>query len=182
MSEIKELPPFAQRFVLHWGEMGARWGINRTLAQIHALLFISESPMNAEQICDRLGVARSNVSNSLRELQNWGIVRVVHLPGDRRDHFESIRDVYELFRVIAAERKRREIDPTLERLRSCAEEAGSSEDPADAYAKEQLEALLIFFEGISELYAQLDRLPTKSLKQVMRLGDRLIQSLGSLVK
>ena len=107
------LPPFAQNFILHWGEMGTKWGINRTVAQIHALLFISEEPLNAEGICNRLGVARSNVSNSLKELQNWGIVNVVHLPGDRRDHFESVKDVYELFRIIATERKRREIDPTL---------------------------------------------------------------------
>jgi DNA-binding transcriptional regulator GbsR (MarR family) len=179
---MKELPPFAQHFILHWGEMGTKWGINRTVAQIHALLFISEAPLNAEDICDRLGVARSNVSNSLRELQNWGIVKVVHLPGDRRDHFESMKDVYELFRVIAAERKRREIDPTLLRLRSCAREAGDSEAPSDAYAKRQLEELLGFFELVSDFYDKMNRLPTKSAVQAIRMGEKIAKSIGALVK
>src|SRR4030081_3423720 len=107
------LTPVAQKFVLHWGEMGTRWGINRTVAQIHALLFISEKPLPAEEIADTLGIARSNVSTSLRELQNWRIVRVVHILGDRRDHFESMKDVFAMFRVIAHERKQREIDPTV---------------------------------------------------------------------
>ena len=106
---MNEESPFATNFILHWGEMGTKWGVNRTVAQIHALLFISEEPLNAEDICKRLGVARSNVSNSLKELQNWGIVNVVHLSGDRRDHFESVKDVYELFRIIVTERKKREI-------------------------------------------------------------------------
>ncbi|HRQ88394.1 MAG TPA: MarR family transcriptional regulator [Bacteroidia bacterium] len=182
MTEIKELPPFAQHFILHWGEMGTRWGINRTVAQIQALLFISEAPLNAEDICERLGVARSNVSNSLKELQNWGIVKVVHLPGDRRDHFESIRDVHELFRVIAAERKRREIDPTLVRLRACANEAGSLDEPADAYAKEQLESLLGFFELVSDFYEKMDRLPTKSAVTAIRMGDRIAKTIGAFAK
>ena len=107
------LTPLAQQFVLHWGEMGNRWGINRTVAQIHALLFVSETPLHADEICEVLEVARSNVSTSLRELQNWGIVKVVHVKGDRRDHFETLKDVFEMFRIIMAERKRREIDPTI---------------------------------------------------------------------
>src|SRR5438874_4834069 len=111
------LSSVAQKFILHWGEMGTRWGINRTVAQIHALLFLSPRPRPAEEIAATLGIARSNVSNSLHELQNWGIVRVVHVLGDRRDHFESMKDVFEMFRVITHERKKREIDPTL-RLRS----------------------------------------------------------------
>src|SRR5262245_1872067 len=97
-----------QRFILHWGEMGTRWGINRTVAQIHALLFLSPRPLNAEEIATTLGVARSNVSTSLRELQGWGIVRVAHLLGDRRDHFESMKDVWEMFRLIVDERRKRE--------------------------------------------------------------------------
>lgn len=179
---MKELPPFAQHFILHWGEMGTRWGINRTVAQIHALLFISERPLHAEEICEQLGVARSNVSNSLRELQNWGIVKVVHLAGDRRDHFESIKDVYELFRVIASERKRREIDPTLVRLRACASEAGLADSPGDAYAKDQLEALLGFFELVSDFYEKMDRLPTKSAVNAIRMGDKIAKTIGALVK
>src|SRR5687767_9853491 len=113
---MKNLSEVQQRFILHWGEMGVRWGINRTMAQIHALLYLSPEPLDAEQICELLGVARSNVSNSLRELQNWGIVKIVHVMGDRRDHFESMKDVWEMFRQVLDERKKREIDPTVEVL------------------------------------------------------------------
>src|SRR5215217_796478 len=111
------LTPIQQKFILHWGEMGQRWGINRTVGQIHALLYLSPRPLNAEEIATTLGVARSNVSNSLKELQNWGIVRVTHVMGDRRDHFESMKDVWEMFRIILDERKKRETDPTLHLLR-----------------------------------------------------------------
>src|SRR5258706_12102516 len=120
-----------QRFILHWGEMGARWGINRTVAQIHALLYLSPRPMHAEEIVATLGVARSNVSNSLRELQGWGIVRLAHVLGDRRDHYESLKDVWQMFEIIVAERKRREVDPTAEMLRSCLD------GKVDAYTKER---------------------------------------------
>ena len=99
---MTELPPIARKFILHWGEMGTRWGINRTVAQVHALLFLSEAPLNAEEICETLTLARSNVSVALKELQGWGIVKLTHLEGDRRDHFESMKDVYEMFRVISA--------------------------------------------------------------------------------
>lgn len=181
-KEMTELPPFAQHFILHWGEMGTKWGINRTVAQIHALLFISEMPMNAEEICERLGVARSNVSNSLKELQNWNIVKVVHLPGDRRDHFESIKDVYELFRTIAAERKRREIDPTLSNLRRCAAEAEQDAAPDSDYAKQQLEELLVFFELVSDFYSKMDKLPTQSAVKAIKMGDKIAKTLGLVTK
>src|SRR6266436_5543490 len=117
------LSPVQQKFILHWGEMGTRWGINRTVAQVHALLYISARPLCADEIVDALSVARSNVSTSLKELQGWGIIRVVHVIGDRRDHFESLRDVFEIFRIIIEQRKKREIDPTLALLRECVEEA-----------------------------------------------------------
>src|SRR5438270_8528562 len=117
------LSPTAKKFILHWGEMSTRWGINRTVAQIHALLYISPKPLNAEEIADTLSVARSNVSTSLRELQGWGIVKVVHVLGDRRDHFESMKDVWEMFRIVLDERKRRETDPTLALLRECVAES-----------------------------------------------------------
>src|SRR5437764_4069009 len=107
------LNPVQQKFILHWGEMGTRWGINRTVAQIHALLYISPKPLNAEEIAETLAVARSNVSNSLKELQGWGIVKLVHVMGDKRDHFESMKDVWDMFRVVLDERKKRELDPTL---------------------------------------------------------------------
>ncbi len=175
---MKNLTPYLQQFILHWGEMGTKWGINRTVAQIHALLFTSEDPINAEQICEMLGVARSNVSNSLKELQNWGIVKVVHIPGDRRDHFESMKDVYEMFRVIAAERKKREVDPTLTMLRNCAEEAGESNSTTDDYARERLGDLREFFELVSNFYDQMNRLPTKSAVKVVKMGDKVIKAVG----
>src|SRR5918992_135177 len=112
-----------RRFVLHWGEMGWRWGVNRTVAQIHALLFLAGRAMHAEEIAALLQVARSNVSNSLRELENWKLVRVVHQVGDRRDHYETAQDPWELMRIIVRERKAREFDPTVEVLRECAADA-----------------------------------------------------------
>ena len=175
---MKGITPFVQDFILHWGELGTRWGINRTVAQIHALLFVSKEPSNAEEICRLLGVARSNVSNSLKELQNWGIVRVVHLPGDRRDHFQSMKDVYEMFRVIAAERKRREVDPTLAMLRACTGKTDSPGETSDQYAMGKLEELRDFFETISECYENIDRLPTKSAVKAIKRGDKLLKAVG----
>src|SRR5574337_1153702 len=128
------LTPVAQKFILHWGEMATRWGINRTVAQVHALLYISPRPLHAEEITKTLGVARSNVSTSLRELQSWGIVRVVHVLGDRRDHFESMKDVWEMFQVILDQRKRREIDPTLRVLQQCVAELEKGGAP-DAFTR-----------------------------------------------
>src|ERR1700693_3146368 len=126
------LSPVSQKFILHWGEMGTRWGINRTVAQVHALLFLSPKPVPADEIATTLAVARSNVSTSLRELQGWGIVRVVHVLGDRRDHFESIKDVWEIFRIVSEERKRREIDPTLRALGEGVQELKDGA-PGEAY-------------------------------------------------
>src|ERR1051326_6852311 len=142
---MKDLPLVAQKFILHWGEMGTRWGMNRTVAQVHALLFLSERPLPADEIAKTLGVARSNISTSLRELQNWGIVRIVHVIGDRRDHFESLKDVFAMFRIIARERKKREIEPTLRGLRDCIAESGKPK-AADAYTRERLGDLMNFFE------------------------------------
>ena len=128
------LTPAAQKFVLHWGEMGQAWGINRTMAQVHALLFVAPTPLDAEEISTLLDVSRSNVSTSLRELITWGVVRRVHVIGDRRDRFESLKDVMETFRVIMAERKRREMDPTIALLEHCVNEAKLG-DPAEQYTR-----------------------------------------------
>ena len=117
-----QLSPAVERYVLHWGEMGTRWGTNRTVAQIQALLYLSPEPLRADQIVDALSVARSNVSTSIRELQSYGLVRMTHILGDRRDYFESLHDVWELFRVIIEQRKQRELNPTLSMLRAVAEE------------------------------------------------------------
>jgi DNA-binding transcriptional regulator GbsR (MarR family) len=116
---MEKLTPVQEKFILHWGEMGTRWGINRTVAQIHALLYLSPEPLHAEDIARLLSVARSNVSSSLRELQSWGIVRIAHVLGDRRDHFESLKDVWQMFQIIVEERKRREVDPTIAMLKTC---------------------------------------------------------------
>src|SRR5213592_4623883 len=142
---MKYRSPVQQKFVLHWGEMGTRWGINRTVAQIHALLFINEKPLNAEEIAETLGVARSNVSTSLKELQNWGIVRIAHVMGDRRDHFESMKDVWEMFRVILDERKKRETDPTLHLLRELTTQA-QHKSAAEPYVRDRLADMLSFME------------------------------------
>ncbi len=170
------LTPIAEKFILHWGEMGTRWGINRTVAQIHALLYLSPQPLHAEEIAETLSVARSNVSNSLRELQTWQIVKIVHVMGDRRDHFESMKDVWEMFRIIMDERKKRECEPTLAMLRECVE---SAKGPAgDAYTQERLAALHDFFHKSMSLYEQLRRWPTNTLLRLMKLGDRVRKFLG----
>lgn len=174
---MSALSAVKRKFVLHWGEMGARWGINRTVAQIHALLFVSEKPLHAEAIAEALEVARSNVSNSLRELQGWGIIKVVHVLGDRRDHFESMKDVWEMFRTVIDERKRREVDPTVLLLRECvvaAEQAGKPE----AHTKDRLADMLEFFEQTSEWYDQMRRLPCAAVMKMAKLGAKIPRMLG----
>ena len=166
------LSPIEEKFILHWGEMGTRWGINRTVAQVHALLFVSPKPLHAEEIASTLAVARSNVSTSLRELQGWGIVRVVHLLGDRRDHFESVKDVWEIFRIVAEERKRREIDPTLQVLQECAGELKKA-GAGSAYTRERLEDMLDFLTTTSSLFEELVHIPTATLKGMTRLRGKL---------
>src|SRR5580700_2634873 len=162
-----------QKFILHWGEMGTRWGINRTVAQIHALLYISPKPLHAEEIVEALGVARSNVSTSLRELQGWRSIKMVHVLGDKRDHFESMKDVWEMFRVVLDERKRREIDPTLAMLRECIAEAEQQQDK-DGYTRERLEALRDFFELTTAWYVQVRAWPATVLAKFVKLGDKTL--------
>jgi DNA-binding transcriptional regulator GbsR (MarR family) len=171
---MKDLSPTAQRFVLHWGEMGTRWGINRTVAQIHALLMISPNPLSADVICERLDVARSNVSNSLKELQGWGVVKLVHVPSDRRDHFESLKDVWAMFRLVAQERKKRECDPTMAMLDECLAEA---ETGKDAHLKERLTELRGFFTTVTGWYDQLLGLPPSVLKHALSAGSALASLL-----
>jgi len=171
---MKTLTPVQQKFILHWGKMGTQWGINRTVAQIHALLYISPEPLDAETIAQVLSVARSNVSTSLWELQGWGIIKTVHLLGDRRDHYESIQDVWEMFRVVLDERKKREIDPTLALLRDCVQEAKGE----DRTTRERLAGLLDFFETMSGWYIQINRLPVKTVKKFVKMGDRVLKSMG----
>jgi DNA-binding transcriptional regulator GbsR (MarR family) len=163
-DKTQPLSPLAERFILHWGEMGTRWGINRTVAQIHALLYLSPEPMHAETIAAILSVARSNVSNSLKELQGWGLVRVTHVLGDRRDHFESLKDVWQMFQIVVDERKRREVDPTLAMLRESTAEPGGSE-----YEAERLREMQAFFESMSGAYDEFRRVSPSALKQLFRV-------------
>jgi DNA-binding transcriptional regulator GbsR (MarR family) len=171
------LTPAAQKFVLHWGEMGQAWGINRTMAQVHALLFVSPSPLDAEEISKLLDVSRSNVSTSLRELITWGVVKRVHIIGDRRDRFEALKDVMETFRVIMAERKRREMDPTIALLEHCVREAKAGDD-SERYTQEQLEKMLEFTRMVTNWYSHIDNLSTSSLQRLFR-GGTMIAKLFS---
>ena len=172
---MNKLTPVQQKFVLHWGEMGLRWGINRTVAQVHALLFLSPQPLNADDLTGLLGVARSNISFCLRELQRWGIVKVTHVMGDRRDHFECMKDVWEMFRLILNERKKREIDPTVQLLRECAADA---EKGREEYARERLSEMRDFLEAMSGWYDQIDAMSTPMVVKFVKLGDKLRKILG----
>ena len=172
MSEMPKLTPIAQQFIIHWGEMGERWGINRAVAQIHALLYVSKEALTAEEIAEALSVARSNVSTSLRELQGWGVVTVAHVLGDRRDRFQTYSDVWEMFRAILDERKRREVDPAVERLRECVVESTQSKE-ADAHVTQRLRELLDFFETMTAWYEQVHRLPRATVLKVIKLGQRV---------
>jgi DNA-binding transcriptional regulator GbsR (MarR family) len=158
--------------------MGSSWGVNRTVAQIHALLYIAPRPLTAEEIAETLSVARSNVSTSLRELQGWGIVRVAHVLGDRRDYFESMRDVWEMFRIILEERKRREVDPTLNVLRDCVATVEKAR-PVDAESKQRLGDLLEFMETMDSAYREFRTLSISDLRRFLKLrgGMRRVASL-----
>jgi DNA-binding transcriptional regulator GbsR (MarR family) len=169
-----KLNPVSERFILHWGEMGSKWGVKRTVSQIHALLFLAGKPLPADEIADTLGVARSNVSNSLKELQNWKLVKVAHVMGDRRDHFETSTDVWDLFRVVVAQRKEREFDPTIAVLRDCLDSADISKE--DKATKQRIQDTLGLMESLSAWGDEMLRLEPSTLNKVMKLGAK-IQSL-----
>jgi DNA-binding transcriptional regulator GbsR (MarR family) len=165
------LSPLALRFVLHWGEMGSRWGVNRTVAQIHALLFFLGRPVHAEDIARALDVARSNVSNSLRELQNWKLVRTVHRMNDRRDYFETSQDVWDLFRTIVAERKSREFDPTMAILKECMNDKAFAKE--DAGARRRIGETVGLMETLPVWGEEMLRLEPSTLVKIMKLGARV---------
>jgi DNA-binding transcriptional regulator GbsR (MarR family) len=166
-----ELKPIAQRFVLHWGEMGSRWGVNRTVAQIHALLYLVGRPLDAEEIAQTLGVARSNVSTSLKELQSWRLVRVTHIMGDRRDHFETSTDVWELFKLIVGGRRQREIDPTIEVLTEC---LGSPDLGAEApETAQRIRETLAFIEVLTTWADEMLRLKPETLMRTLGVGANI---------
>ena len=171
-----DLSPNLSRFVLHWGEMGTRWGVNRTVAQIHALLYITGRPMHAEEIADTLDVARSNVSTSLRELQGWNLVRLVHLAGDRRDHFETATDVWELLRTIVRERQRREIAPTVAVLRELLAEPSITKEPTEARLR--MRETLELLETLTAWSDEMLKLDTPTLTKVLKLGAKIKKLIG----
>ena len=174
---MNKLTPVQQKFILHWGEMGTRWGVNRTVAQVHALLYISPKPLNADDLIDTLDVARSNVSTSLKELQGWGIVKLVHVLGDKRDHYESMSDVWEMFRIVLDERKKREFDPTVRMQHECIAEA-AKDKATDEFTQERLRELHKFFETTAAWYGQVRRWPTAGMFKLMKGSDKMFKMLG----
>jgi DNA-binding transcriptional regulator GbsR (MarR family) len=177
ISDIRDEPSTpVDRFVLHWGDMGSQWGVNRSVAQIHAVLYLSERPLTADDIASKLGIARSNVSNSLKDLLGWNLIRRVPVKNDRRDHFEAETDVWEMFLRIAAGRKEREINPAIVALRTSVSEA--EHDPhVSATARTRLTNLLEFVEMMDSFYAQMLAVPKSRLALLIRLGTRIFNFL-----
>lgn len=163
-----KLSPLQEEFVLHFGEMGSRWGINRTVGQIYALLFVTDRPLNAEEISDRLSFSRSNVSMGLKELQAWKLVRLKHLPNDRREYFTTPDDLWEIVRTLAEERKRREVDPTLSKLRELQLRRGVNDE--DAYAYARIAALTELIELLTGWYDEVNELETSRIVQLLAMG------------
>jgi len=175
MTEIKEnnLPKAIEQFILYWGDMGGQWGVNRSVAQIHALLYLATRPMNAEEITETLGIARSNVSNSLKELASWKLIRRVPIAGDRREHFEAETDVWEMAMLIALGRKEREIDPAAAALKSCVEQA-RDDSKVDPVAFKRLKDMEAFVAQGSKWSEQMLSIPKGQLASLMKMGDKVL--------
>lgn len=165
------LPPLIQSFVLHFGEMGSRWGISRTVGQIYALLYLSPEPLNAEEIVESLGFSRSNVSMGLKELQAWNLVRLQHRPGDRRDYFSTPDDLWTIVRTLVEERRKREIDPTLSMLRDLLMQNPTSE--AERHAQDRMRETHEMIELLTQWYEDVRRLETERLVQLLSLGSKV---------
>lgn len=170
------LDPQTERFVLHFGEMGGRWGVNRTVGQIYALLFLSPTALNAEHIADTLKISRSNVSMSLKELQSWRLVQMVHKVGDRREYFESPKDVWEIFSILVEEKRKREIDPTLSLLRSILMEQPKNEQ--EAFEQQRIGDMLELIELATGWFDEIHHLPPETLQSLMKLGSKVQKVLG----
>ncbi len=166
-----KLTPIAERFILHWGEMGTKWGVNRTVAQIHALLFFYGRPMHAEEITETLSVARSNVSNCLKELQNWKLIHVVHIIGDRRDYFNTSTDVWELMRTVVHERKVREFNPVIQALQECLDDPSAQQE--DPEALNRIRETLLLMRTTSTWADEMLKLKPETLAKVMHLGAKI---------
>jgi DNA-binding transcriptional regulator GbsR (MarR family) len=181
ISEITEgtvrimnfLSPTLRKFVLHWGEMGARWGVNRTVSQIHALLYVTAKPLDAEEIASTLAIARSNVSMGVRELRNWGLIHVVRGLGDRRERYEALGDVWEMFERILVERKRRELDPAIETLRECVVESEQDAAQGDITSLDRFKELLAFLETMSGWFEQVRSWPRSTVEKAIRMSGNV---------
>ena len=171
MSKLIQIPE-AEAFILHWGEMGTNWGVNRSVAQIHALLYLSDRPLHAEEISETLKLARSNVSTALKELQSYAIVRRTHVAGDRRDHFVAETDLWELLMRISAERKRREIDPTIQLLAQLKEQIKGRDDVPE-HVRHRIGRMHEFISTLTNWYDQVRRLPKPTLVTLMKLGSKV---------
>ena len=169
------LPPLTQRFVLHFGEMGSRWGINRTVGQIYALLYVSAAPLNADEVGEALGFSRSNVSMGLKELQSWNLVRLIHQPNDRREYFQAPEDVWAIFRTLAAERRKREIDPTLSMLRDALMEQPSG--PEDIHAQARMKQMHGFIEMMTSWLDDVQQMDSATLASLMQMGSKVQKML-----
>jgi len=168
--------PEAEAFILHWGEMGSHWGVNRSVSQIHALLYLSDRPLNAEEISSTLGLARSNVSTALKELQHYGLIQRQHIPGDRRDHFVAETDLWEMLTRIASERKKREIDPTVALLADLA--ARLEKQPhVPQHVRQRIGRMHEFMGTLGRWYDDIQTVPKPTLVALMKLGSRIARLL-----
>lgn len=169
------MSPYVQRFVMHIGEMGSRWGLNRTLGQMCGLLYVAQRPMNAEEIATTLGISRSNVSMGLKELKTWRLVQPASVPGDRREYWTAPKDAWAVFRVLAEERRRREVDPTLSMLRETLMTDPSSEE--DRYAQARMQEMHDLIELLNNWVDEMNTLPSKTLVRMLKLGRKVRQVL-----
>ena len=165
------LPPLTQQFVMHFGEMGSRWGINRTVGQIYDLLYLSSKPLNADDVGEALGFSRSNVSMGLKELQSWNLVRLIHQPNDRREYFQAPEDMWTIFRTLAAERRKREIDPTLSMLRDALMEQPSVAE--DIHAQERMRQMHGFIDLMTHWLDDVLRMDSSTLTSLMKMGSKV---------
>ena len=170
------MSPYLQRFVMHIGEMGSRWGLNRTLGQMCGLLYVVPEPMNADEIAETLKISRSNVSMGLKELKAWRLVQPASVPGDRREYWTTSKDVWEVFRLLIEERRRREVDPTLSMLRETLMANPASEE--DRYAQQRMQEMHDLIELLNNWVDEMNGLPPKTLMRLLKLGRKVRQLLG----
>ncbi|UTF60351.1 GbsR/MarR family transcriptional regulator [Gilvimarinus sp. DA14] len=170
------MSPLIESFVRHFGEMGSRWGINRTVGQMYAYIVLSDEPVNADELASELKVSRSNVSMGLKELQSWNLVRLMHVPGDRKDYFTAPEDVWEIAMTLINERRKREIDPTLTVMRDLLMENPRSS--GDQYAQKRIEDMYQLIEMLTQWSREIQQLSPKQISRMLKLGAGVSKLLG----